>query len=237
MAFVHGKSSFIMLNGYDLTGYLNKIDTPATADTAETTCFQSDNKTFLPGLKDGTLSAEGLYEASANAVDEILNSVFAGANSGNNIMWFPSGNTLGNIGYAMNMIQTAYNVTGTKDDAARINMAGQSSVGRERVKLLQAHASVAATGDGTQDDNDAATTEGGAAYIHASAVTGSLDVIIEGSATGAFSGEETTIATFTQLTGRGHERIAISGTIPQYVRTSYTIVTGPAVFAVALCRN
>jgi hypothetical protein len=137
----------------------------------------------------------------------------------------------------MNMVQTAYNVTGTKDDAARINMAGQSNVGRERVTLIKAHASIAETGDGTAVNNSSSTANGGSAYLQVSAVTGSVDVIIEQSATGAFGGEEDTLVTFTQATGVTHERIAITGTIKQYVRVSYTIVTGPAVFAVALCRK
>jgi len=239
LAFQHGKSGFIMLNGYNITGYLNKIDVPASAETAETSCFGLTDKTFIAGLKDGTLAAEGLYEASASAIDVILNTIFAGANSGNNILWIPAGNTIGNTGYAMNMIQTLYNVTGTKDDAARINLAGQSAVGRERITLIKAHASVPSSSAGTTNNNGAASVNGGAAYIQASAVTGTLDAIIEHSTTGAFAGEEETIATFTQLTGLGHERILIAAgtTIKQYTRVKYAIGTGPAVFAVALCRK
>lgn len=239
MAFQHGKSVFVMFNGYNLTGYLNKIETPATAETAETSVFGVSNKTFVPGLKDATMTAEGLYDGAVSAVDAILSGIFTGLNISNNMIWFPGGNVVGNRGYAMSLIQTAYNATGTKDDAVKINVAGQSNVARERAVLIKAHASIAATGDGASSNAGADSSNGGSVYLEASAVTGTLDVIVEHSTTGAFAGEETTLATFTQLTALGHERIVIpiTTTIKQYTRASYTIATGPAVFAVALCRG
>jgi hypothetical protein len=239
MSFIHGKSTFIMLNGYDITGYLNKIETPATSDTAETSVFGLNNKTYLPGLKDATFSAEGLYEGTAAKIDQILNSILSSQELGNDIFWIPEGNVIGNKGYAMHMFQTAYNTTATKDDATRINVAGQSSGGRERVSLIKAYASVPSSSASVAQNNSGSSANGGVAYIHASAVTGSLDAIIEESATGAFGGEEDTLVTFAQLTTLGYERVEIAAgtTIKQYVRVKYTIVTGPSVFAVILCRK
>ncbi len=237
MAFLHGKSTFVLLNGYNITGYLDKIETPLTADNAETSCFGNSDKSFVPGLRDATLSGEGLYDASASAIDEIFNTILAGANSGNNIMWIPGGNTIGNYGYAMNMIQTLYNTIGTKDDAARIGIAGHSSTGRERVKLLHAHGSEAATGQSASQNLLAAGSAGGSAYLFVTAITGTLDVIIQHSTTGAFGGEETTLCTFTQNAAIGHERLTFSGTVNQYVRAKWTIGTGPATFAVAVCKD
>lgn len=55
------------------------------------------------------------------------------------------------------------------------------------------------------------------------AATDTYTIIVEGSTTGAFSGEETTVATFT-LDGSqiGSERVAITGTIPRYLRYKAT---------------
>jgi len=237
MAFQHGKAVFVLLNGYNITGYLNKIETPLTADTAETSCFGVTDKTFLPGLRDATLSGDGLYDASASAIDAIMDAILAGANSGNNIMWIPAGNTIGNYGYAMNMIQTLYSTTGTKDDAVRIGIAGHSSTGRERVKLIHAHGSEDSSSQSASQDLLASGAIGGSAYIFATAITGTLDCIIQHSTTGAFSGEETTLCTFTQNTAIGHERLTFSGTVNRYVRAKWTIGTGPAVFAVAICKD
>jgi hypothetical protein len=81
-------------------------------------------------MKDATLSAEGLYDGDTDAVDQLLSGILSGANYGNNLIWFPAGNIVGGIGYGLNMIQTAYNVMGTKDDAVKISVAGHSNVGR-----------------------------------------------------------------------------------------------------------
>lgn len=237
MAFIHGKSIFVMMNGYNITGYLNKIEAPYTADTAETSVFGLDNKTYLPGMKDATLSAEGLFDGDADAVDQLLNSVLAGANSGNNLMWIPQGNTAGNIGYGLNMIQTAYNVMGTKDDAVKISMAGHSNVGRERLELITALATVSVDGSSTANDDTAATTNGGTAYLQvtaASGYTGNVAIKLEHSSDNATWAD---LAVFTNVTGRTHERVVITGTINRYVRATYEFNGGQATFAVALCRK
>ena len=237
MAFKHGKSIFVLLNGYNITEFLSKIDTPMSVDTAETSCFGNDDKTFIGGLKDATLSADGMYDGAASAIDEILSNILSGVNNGSNILWMPGGNVIGEIGYAMNMIQTSYNTMGTKDDATRIGIAGQSSVGRERVKLIHELKAETITGASASQNLGSAGANGGSACIHATAVTGTLEVVIEHSTTGDFTGEETTLCTFTDLTASGHERLVFAGAVKQYVRAKYTITTGPATFSVAICKK
>jgi hypothetical protein len=81
------------------------------------------------------------------------------------------------------------------------------------------------TTTGTTVDEGAQTTNGGAAFLHVLQAAGSdtYTIIVEGSATGAFSGEEVTLATFTlDASALGSERIAISGTVHRYVRFKAT---------------
>jgi len=239
MAFIHGKSIFVMMNGYNITGYLNKIDAPYTADTAETSVFGIDAKTYIPGMKDATLSAEGLYDGDTDAVDQLLSGILSGANYGNNLIWFPAGNIVGGIGYGLNMIQTAYNVMGTKDDAVKISVAGHSNVGRERLKLIAKLEAVSVNGSSTVNDNLAATTNGGAAYLQvtaASGFAGNVTMKLEHSSDN-FVADTTDLAVFTNITGKTHERLVIAGTIKRYVRATYTFNGGTATFAVALCRK
>ena len=61
MAFVHGKDSVIKIDNAggtltDISSYVNNVDFPITADVAETTVMGDDNKTYIVGLKDATLS-------------------------------------------------------------------------------------------------------------------------------------------------------------------------------------
>lgn len=226
-----------MLNGYNITGYLNKIDAPYTADTAETTVFGIDAKTYIPGMKDATLSAEGLYDGDTDAVDQLLSNILAGTNYGNNLIWFPAGNIVGSIGYGLNMIQTAYAVMGTKDDAVKISVAGHSNVGRERLKLITTLATATVDGSGIVNDNAAATTNGGAAYLQVTDATGFLGNVaikMEHSVDNAVWAD---LAVFTNVTGKTNERMVIAGTINRYVRVTYDLNGGQATFAVALCRK
>lgn len=238
MAFVHGKSIFVMLNGRNITGFLNKIDSPYNADTAETSTFGTEDKTYLAGMKDATLSAEGLYDGDAGAVDEQLDAILQGANIVNNMIWFPAGNVLGGVGYGLSMIQTAYSVMGTKDDAVKISMAGHSNVGRERLKLIKKYEAVTNDGTTTANDNGAASSNGGSAYLELYATNTDVTVTIEHS-TDNFATDTTTLATFTLATAVTHERVVFTGTVKRYTRVKYAYTggTGIATFAVALCRK
>ena len=79
--------------------------------------------------------------------------------------------------------------------------------------------------NGSSVDNGAASSNGGAAYLNVLTAAGAdtYTIVVEGSATGAFSGEQSTLATFTlNASALGSERAAISGTIPQYTRWKAT---------------
>ena len=57
MAFIHGKgTSVVYFDTTDFSSYLTNVDMTKTADVAETTTFGNDNKTYIAGEKDGTIS-------------------------------------------------------------------------------------------------------------------------------------------------------------------------------------
>ena len=73
MAFVHGKDSVIKMDNAsgsltDVSAYVNNVDFPITSDIAETTVMGNDNKTYIVGLKDATLSLTGLWDATMDAI-------------------------------------------------------------------------------------------------------------------------------------------------------------------------
>ena len=79
--------------------------------------------------------------------------------------------------------------------------------------------------DGSSVDNGAASSNGGAAFLHIlqAAATDTYSIIVEGSVTGAFAGEESTLGTFTlNASALGSERLALSGSIPRYTRFTAT---------------
>lgn len=66
MSFHHGKDSVFKVAAHaDLTtpvnisAYLTSVEFPRSADTAETSTMGNTSKSYLAGLKDGTISIEG----------------------------------------------------------------------------------------------------------------------------------------------------------------------------------
>ncbi len=96
---------------------------------------------------------------------------------------------------------------------------------------------------GNAVDNGVSTDGGGLACLHvlSAAVSDAYTISIEGSSTGGFTGEESTLATFTLNTQTlGSEQVKIDGRIPRYVRCMAT--AAPAArnrirIAISLIRN
>lgn len=67
MAFVHGKNTYVSLDGTDLSPFTNNTEAPEEADTHDTTTYGKDNKTYAGGLKDGTFTISGIYDSDETA--------------------------------------------------------------------------------------------------------------------------------------------------------------------------
>ena len=109
MAFVHGKDSVIKIDNSsgsltDISAYVNNIDFPISADVAETTVMGVDNKTYIVGLKDASLSISGLWDAT---IDGILG-VVVGQSATLSFEISPEGTASGKIKYTGEMICTEY---------------------------------------------------------------------------------------------------------------------------------
>ena len=83
MTFSHGSKAGIKFGSaaapttqVDYSTYFNSITFPQSRDTAETTTFTKTTKTYIPGLQDGTLSAEGRFNVT---IDGILQGLLSSA--------------------------------------------------------------------------------------------------------------------------------------------------------------
>lgn len=109
MAFVHGKDSVFKIDNAsgsltDISAYVNSVDFPQTVDVAETTVLGKDNKTFIVGLKDATLSLAGLWDAT---VDAIFGAVI-GQSATLSFEYSPEGTGSGAVKYTGECIVTSY---------------------------------------------------------------------------------------------------------------------------------
>ena len=228
---VHGKQTKIFVNGRHLSTEFDSFELQMTADTAEKSAFQNTSKAFNPGQKTATLSVDGFFEVAATAADKILSDAI-----GVSTIWcvFPEGDAITKRGYGIVGIDNAHKVMTTKDDNARITAACQSNTAEPIISLLPLSTKTA-SGSGTANDNGAATTDGGSAFIHATAITNTVEVKLEHSADNNTWAD---LVSFTNVSAIGAERKAITGTINQYTRATYTLGAGESItMQISLHRN
>lgn len=118
MAFVHGKDSVFKLDNAsgtltDISTYVNNVDFPETSDVSETTTLGADNKTYIAGLKDATISLSGLWDSTADAIFGAV----VGQSATLSFEYSPEGTTGGNVKYEGEAILTSYAISSPVGDA------------------------------------------------------------------------------------------------------------------------
>lgn len=223
MSFGHGKAAVVLMSGVNMSNYLKSFEAPQSADTAETTVFNSSGaKSYVPGNKDATLSGEGIFDA-AN-IDNTLKTAL-GSTTPKVWTYWPQGASTGSYGYGLKTYQTAYNITSPVEDVVSLSVEGQSKVGSDRVVSLFNLSNIASScGNGNNNNYGAASTKGGVGYIQRTDTgTRMLTPIIQHSSAGS---SWATLLSFTASTGKGGERVDVSGSVKQYTRLKYNISSG-----------
>jgi hypothetical protein len=72
MSFVHGKDTFISLDGNNLSTFTNTSSWEDGADKHDVTCYGADRKAYSYGLGDGKLSFGGVYDNTASGPKAII---------------------------------------------------------------------------------------------------------------------------------------------------------------------
>lgn len=67
MAFVHGKNTFISLDGDDLSSFTTTSELGRTADSHDVTTYGKTAHVFEGGLLNGTGSLSGIYDSDSSA--------------------------------------------------------------------------------------------------------------------------------------------------------------------------
>ena len=66
MAASHGSNSYVSIDGDVVGPYLDTASLDKMVETAETTAFADDDKEYIAGLRDSTLSIGGIWEATGD---------------------------------------------------------------------------------------------------------------------------------------------------------------------------
>ena len=228
MAFIHGKSAQILHGAYNLSSFLNDASASADVEVAETTAFGSSAKTYIVGLKDGTVSASGMFDGAASATDEVL-SASIGSDTLAPVTIGYDGTTLGNRVTILKAKTTSYEVSTPVGDVVAVSYSAQADGGLDQGVSLAALTSVSATTTGSSHDNSASSANGGVAQLHVTANSRSADATIKVQ----HSADNSTfadLATFTVVatTVTTSERVIVASgtTVNRYLRAVNTLASG-----------
>lgn len=67
MAFIHGRDTFISLDGDDLSPYTTTSQLEKSADSHDVTTYGQDAHVFQGGLLNGTATMSGIYDSSTSS--------------------------------------------------------------------------------------------------------------------------------------------------------------------------
>jgi len=221
MAFTHGKNTGVFVGPGNLSPFFNEASASQDVETAETTAFGSNAKTYIIGLKDGTVSVSGMFDGDQDSVDEQIEGVL-GAEAASVATIAPEGVAIGKVSYSCAARKTSYEISSPVGDVVATSLSIQADGGIDRGVLLGANTAVTATDEGASQDNGAATTDGGVGYLHVTANTrdGSSTFKVQSSADDLTYAD---LVTFTAVpaTTTAAQRVAVTGTVNRYVRASH----------------
>lgn len=243
MTFVHGKNACVVVDAYDLSAYFNDVSWSQELSADETTAFGSGDKTYIPGIGDGKISASGMFDGTATVGVDARMDAALGASSDSILLTAPGGNVIGYRAKLAAGVATSYEVSEKVTDVVEVKAEFQADGGIDSGIILAAAKSVATatTTNETSQDNAASTANGGIAQLHvtANAHDSTTDVKVQHSANNSAWVD---LATFTQVatTVKTSERVTVAAgaTVNRYLRaTSTTAGTGAVVYTVAFARR
>lgn len=246
--FVHGKGTSVLIDEFDLSAYFNSVDVSTSIDTAETTAFGANSKSYITGLRDGTLSLSGMWSADTDGSDEELSAILGATTTPVVTVEFDAG-TIGNRATLARAHETSFSisspvadvVTVTADFNASADTAAGVNLSIANGVQLTTGSSIAfgSLGDLASVDNGASSANGGMGIFHVTANTLDGDALIKVQ----HSADDSTFADLlffgaTAGTTSSGVRTA-TGTIQRYIRvtaSSATATSGSITFHVAFAR-
>ncbi len=244
MAFIHGRSTGVLINSADFSAYLNESSGAGEIDATETTTFGQGSKTYIVGLADGKISFSGLFDGGTNAQDQLTATMRANAiSNGTDVVttYAPEGNVFGKRCQIAQGVLTTYEVSGAVADVNEAKYEIQTDGGLDSGLILAAATSVstATTTNGTAVDNTALTSAGAAAVLHVTANTnaGATTFKVQHSVDNSVWVD---LITFTSVSASttSFQRGTSTGTVNRYLRAQATTAgAGNITYTIAAARR
>ena len=246
--FIHGKTTAVYVDEFDLTSYFNDSSATIDNDIAEITAYGATNKAYITGLRGGSISLSGMWSQTTDGSDEELQAMLGNATE--QVITVRQGAAaIGSRAIIGQANETNYSITSPVADINTItadfectpsditNMTFALSGGVQ----LTAGASIAhgSLGALSSVDNAASSANGGVATLHVptNTVNGNTTIKVQHSANDS-SWADLISFTVVGSSAKTSEIKAVSGTVNRYLRATASTAgsSGSITFMVAAAR-
>lgn len=226
--FRHGKNTTVLSNDIDLTTYLNSASAAYAVEVPETTTFGSSDRSYIVGHNEGSISFEGLFDGTSDAVDSIFSSALG--NTTDRVLTVSTDSTsVGGRAILAKASSTSYEISSPLTDVVSVSAEAIANEGLDSGVWLVCQTAVSTTTNTTGVDNAASTTNGGVAHLHVTANARSATTVIavQHSADNSTFADLAVFETVgvTSLDSERYE-VAAGTTVNRYLRTRTTISSG-----------
>lgn len=221
MTFRNAQQARIYVGILAAAAYTRNASASSATEMLETTTLADKPRQFIPGIEEaGSFSCDGPLDvdATANGQFDAIADIKA-ATTPTPITFLPLGSD--GAAWLVQGDQTDITLTNATGATADWSMTAQTQGQHDlNGRLLENAVAVTVDTNGTALDNGAGTTNGAVFHLHVTAYSGFTNdiIIVQHSTTGAFGGEQTTLATFATVTGVTSERVVVTGTVGRYLR-------------------
>ena len=211
----------VLVDGYDITGDSNRVSINDSRDLFDVTAFGDEVHKFIPGQRMMAVQHAGFMNSGEAGSHPVLN----GADVDGLFSVYVGENTEPRVGDSVFSLLTQQGRYGALPQVNQMIpfqavFANRGEYGGWGIALTNPR-HVIGSSTGSAVDNGVSSAGGGLACLHVlgAAAGDAYAFSIEGSSSGAYTGEESALAVFTlDGTAVGSEQIKIDGTIPRYVR-------------------
>lgn len=247
-----GSGAKLYASGVDLSGFMTKADVKYAADMVDTTTWGASARTYMPGLTDGGLMGEGIWDFNETSLDRPDNVLPALLGAAGNISYMPQGDTAGAIAHAIQHAgETSLEYSSPIDDVVtfsfEVQATGASPLRGVVLQPQQGALNITVTGNSTGLDDQPwkasgwATVNGGIGILHClnkGGAAGTLTVKVQHAT--VLGGPYVDLLTFSGVTAKGQsdwKAVSAGTTINQFLRASWTVATGTWDISVIFARK
>jgi len=223
---VNTVNSKLVVNQYDISSLLREISREASFGTYDNTTLGQSSRTKQLGISTGGVQVSGLFTRATGEAYDVFSSALGSATPKIATV-YPEGFTAGYPAELCYANESKFDDSVKYDDLTSVSAYLESAEDAVDFGVsLQDLAAVTGTGNGTDVDNGAATTNGGVAVLHTTAIAGASPSVTwkvqhstDGSTWADLSG-----ATFTAQTAAGAQRLEVAAgtTVNRHLRAVRT---------------